>query len=427
MRPTDTTGARILVVDDDPVVRRHLTDTLGRAAYTVVAAGTAAEALRLAADAEPALAILDLVLPDGDGIELLGQLRASWPALPAIIVTAYVEPRSIVEAMRRGALDYLGKPLDADVLLSTCRAALARRPAVAAAAAEPAPEVVIVGGSPDIARIRDTIGRLARTRTVGALVSGEAGVGKTFLAHALHTAGHRRQGPCLPYPCAEALAPATALFGGAGTPSGLLAVGSGGTVILDDVDQLDEGLQTAVVDWMERNRGAAPLLIGTTRLTPGAGPLVAWLGRAHVEVPPLRDRTADILPLAQHFLTAAGGRLGRAFSRCAPDAEHRLIAHHWPGNARELREVMERVAQSVPGGAVRGEHLALLSTEPVAAWLPTGEPRPLREIEDAYIDHVIALARGNKTRAAQLLGIARETLRSRLLAREAEVSGGRSA
>src|SRR5262249_20108593 len=160
MRPNETRGSRILVVDDDAVVRRMLSDTLGRAGYVVVTASSSSEALRFVADEEPVLAIVDLVLPDGDGIELLGQLRASWPALPALVVTGYVEPRSIVEAMRRGAHDYLAKPLDPDVLLSACRAALARRPALMGSVR--LAELSIVGGSAETARIKETLSRLAR-------------------------------------------------------------------------------------------------------------------------------------------------------------------------------------------------------------------------------------------------------------------------
>src|SRR3989442_12933069 len=122
MRTSESQSPRILVVDDDAVVRRMLSDTLGRAGYAVGQACPTPEALRVAADEEPALAIVALVLPDGDGIELLGQLRASWPTLPALVVAACVELRSIVEAMRRGAHDYLSKPLDPHGLLSARRA-----------------------------------------------------------------------------------------------------------------------------------------------------------------------------------------------------------------------------------------------------------------------------------------------------------------
>ncbi|MBI4594645.1 MAG: sigma 54-interacting transcriptional regulator, partial [Candidatus Rokubacteria bacterium] len=241
---------------------------------------------------------------------------------------------------------------------------------------------------------------------------------------------HRRQAPCLTYAGGEAFAPAVALFGLPGVAaSGLLAAAQGGTVVLDDVDCLDRDVQAALLDWIERHRTAAPLVIGLTRAPDAQGPLVAWLGRARIDVPPLRDRTGDVLPLARAFLTEAGLRLARHFTRFTTDAEHRLVAHAWPGNARELKDVIDRVAASVAGGAVRQDQISLAGPDPAPIWAPTGEPRPLREIEDAYIDHVIALSRGNKTRAAQLLGIARETLRSRMLARSesGQVSGGRTA
>src|SRR2546422_1038311 len=206
MRTSESQSPRILVVDDDAVVRRMLSDTLGRAGYAVVQACSTTEALRVAADEEPALAIVALVLPDGDGIELLSQLRASWPTLPALVVAACVELRSIVEAMRRGAHDYLSKPLDPDVLLSACRAALARRPVVKAPV-RPA-ELPIVGASAETARVRETLSRLARTRAAGVLIVGDAGVGKTWLAGALHAGSHRHHAPCLLLDCGRAFAPA---------------------------------------------------------------------------------------------------------------------------------------------------------------------------------------------------------------------------
>ena len=426
MRTNESQSPRILAVDDDAVVRRMASETLGRAGYAVVQACSTTEALRVAADEEPALAIVDLVLPDGDGIELLSQLRASWPTLPALVVAAYVEPRSIVEAMRRGAHDYLSKPLDPDVLLSACRAALARRPVVKAPV-RPA-ELPIVGASAETARVRETLSRLAPTRAAGVLIVGDAGVGKTWLAGALHAGSHRHHAPCLILDCGRAFAPAVALFGADGN-GGLLTAAAGGTLILDDVECLARDVQAALLDWLEKHRGTAPLVVGLTTQAAAEGPLVAWLDRASVPVPPLCERTGDILPLARHFLAEAGALHGRQFLGFTPDAEHRLLGHGWPGNVRELRETIARIAEGLAGGTVRGEQIALATRGPAPAWMPIGSPRPLKEIEDAYIDYVITLAGGNKTRAAQLLGIARETLRTRMIARNAEnhVSGERTA
>lgn len=419
MQKTRNGMQRVLVVDDDPAARRTFVELLEHAGYEVLAASTTTEARRLAADEEPALAVLDLVLPDGDGLSLLGDLRASWPALPALIVTGYVEPRSIVEAMRRGALDYLAKPFDPDVFLSACRQALARR--TNGTVSVKAETLAIVGDSAAMARVRETLTRLARSRPVGLLFAGEDGVGKTFLAQALHAAGTRRGAPCLVYRCAGAYLPSVGLFGPpGGSGGGLLAAAAGGTVVLDDVDRLDADAQGQLLEWAERAAGAAPLLVGLTTNPAAPSRLLAWLRRATIEVAPLRERTVDVSALARHFLTERAAALGKSLRGLTREAEDVLVAHPWPGNVRELHEAIARTAEAMTGGAVQPEHLAsVLRAAAPPAWAPTGAPRQLREIEDAYIDHVLALTGGNKTRAAQLLGLGRETLRTRMLARRA--------
>jgi two-component system response regulator HydG len=405
----------VLIVDDDSAARRSVQDLLTKAGYNTVGAATAADARRFAENEEPALAILDLVLLDGDGLSLLADLRALWPAMPALIVTGYVETRSVVEAMRRGAADYLAKPVDPEVLLSACRTALARRipPSVAA----PVEALPLVGESAALARIRETVQRLARSRPAGLLVTGEHGTGKTWITQALHAASARRHAPCLLLACATSWDPAVALLGIPGsTGGGLLAAAQGGTVVLDDVERLDSEVQLALLRHVESDR-TAPLLVGLTTDAETSSPLLAWLGRATIAVPPLRDRTSDILPLARQFLAEAGSALGRRFDGFTRPAEHRLLGHTWPDNVRELKESVLRAARVAAGGAVGPEHLCVTVAAAPPPWAPTGDPRPLREIEDAYIDHVLAVAGGNKTRAARILGVARETLRTKMLSR----------
>ncbi len=419
MHALPRTGFTVLVVDDDAAVRRAFGETLESAGYAVLSAASAVEARRLTDAEEPALAVVDLVLTDGDGISLLGDLRATWPAMPGIVVTAYVEPRSIVEAMRRGAVDYLPKPVDPDELLSSVRAALANR--VPPGAASPARDVAVVGESAATLRLRDAIQRLARSRPRGVLITGEAGSGKTWAAQALHAASTRRDAPCLPYRCDDAYAPSTALFGIGGENGGLLAGAAGGTVILDSVDRLDPLVQAALLAWLDRGRGQVPVLIGLSEPGAGEGPLAAWLGRATIAVPPLRDRGADVLLLARHFLATIGSHAGATFTQAA---EQRLVRHAWPGNVRELRDTVARAAASAPGPLIDVQHLQLMAagSEP-AIWMPVGEARPLREVTAAYIDHVMAVTGGNKTRAARLLGVARETLRNHVGARQRALRG----
>ena len=405
----------VLIVDDDAAARRSVQDLLTKTGYNAVGAATAADARRFAENEEPALAILDLVLLDGDGLSLLADLRALWPAMPALIVTGYVETRSVVEAMRRGAADYLAKPVDPDVLLSACRAALARR--IAPSVAAPVEALPLVGDSAATARIRETVQRLARSRPAGLLITGEHGTGKTWIAQALHAASARRNAPCLLFPCATSWNPAVALLGIPGsTGGGLLAAAQGGTVILDDVERLDSEVQLALLRYAE-SEGTAPLIVGLTSDAETSSPFLAWLGRATITVPPLRDRTSDILCLARHFLAEAGAAFSRRFDGFTRPAEHRLLGHTWPGHVHELKETVTRAARAAAGGAITPDHLHVSGADTAPAWAPTGDPRPLREIEDAYIDHVLAVAGGNKTRAARILGVARETLRTKMLSR----------
>ncbi len=420
MHAPPRTGFTILVVDDDAAVRRVFAEALESAGYVVLSAASAVEARRLADAEEPALAVVDLVLADGDGISLLGELRATWPAMPGIVITSYVEPRSIVEAMRRGAVDYLPKPVDPDELLSSVRTALAHR--VPPGAASPPREVPLVGESAAALRLRDAVQRLARSRPRGVLITGEAGSGKTWVAHALHAASTRRDAPCLFYRCDGAYAPSTALFGIGGETGGLLVAAAGGTVILDDVDRLDPLVQAELLAWLDRGRGQMPVLVGLSEPGADEGPLAAWLGRASITVPPLRDRGADVLLLARHFLAATARHAGAGFTQAA---EQRLVRHSWPGNVRELRDTVARAAASAPGPVIDVQHFQLASapSEP-AVWMPVGEARPLREVTAAYIDHVMAVTGGNKTRAARLLGVARETLRNHVGARQRAMRPG---
>jgi DNA-binding NtrC family response regulator len=417
-------GPAVLLVDGDPLVRRRVAPWLAAEGFTPVGAACAAEARALAARRPPALAIVEMVLPDGDGLTLLEGLDALVPGLPAVVLTAYAEPRSIVEAMRRGALDYLPKPPDREALLAACRAALPAPPPATPRQARPLPP--LVGESPATLALRATLSRLARARLAGALLVGEDGVGKTWIARWLHAASGRQGAPCLLLPAGPGWAPEVALFGarrggGSGSgPGGLAVAAAGGTLILDDVDRLAPEVGRRLLDHVERAGRAAPLLVGLTTDAEVPSPLLGWLGRVSLAVAPLRERSGDVVPLARLFVERAARRLGRRPPALARRTETALLGHAWPGNVRELAWLLERAVRLAAGPSLEREHLA-------AAWhLPGGPPpwadpdlRPLREVEQAYIEHVLAATRGNRTRAARLLGVARETLRCRLRHRAA--------
>jgi two-component system response regulator HydG len=203
--------------------------------------------------------------------------------------------------------------------------------------------------------------------------------------------------------------------------SGLLVAAGGGTLILDEMPQLGVNVQIQLLQRIEKSPAHAPLVIGLARSTTPT-PLSAWLGRATIAIPPLRDRTSDVLPLARHFLVAVGRTRPRTYEGFTSGAEHALLAHPWPGNVRELKEAVEQAAHQAPGLLIRPDHLpvSLRHAAPLAADVAGAAGlRPLREIEDAYIDHVLASTGGNRSRAARILGVARETLRVRMLTRQA--------
>jgi two-component system NtrC family response regulator len=219
------------------------------------------------------------------------------------------------------------------------------------------------------------------------------------------------------FPCDGAYAPSVALFGTSGS-GGLLAAAESGTVILDDVDRLEAHVQAQLLEWLDRGRADMPLLVGLSTTTAHESALLGWLGSASLEVPPLRDRVADIIPLARDFLAQARPTpvpvTPPTFARAT---EQQLLRHSWPGNVGELRDAIRRAA-ATNSSVIEPAHLGLVSLPAAATpWLPAGDPRPLREVTAAYIEHVMAVTGGNKTRAARLLGVARETLRHHVSAK----------
>jgi two-component system NtrC family response regulator len=414
---TSTRQPLALLVEDDEGVRTALAELLQRAGFDVEAVGTVVEATHRAAACDPNLAVLDLVLPDGDGITLLNDLRAARPEMPAIMVTGHTDPRSIVAAMRSGALDYLSKPVDPAVFVSLCLST-----ANGGAARHPAPRAsdALVGGSIWTIRMRGTLDRLGTARPAGVLVSGEHGAGKTHIARTLHAGTGRSALPCLLYACTAAAHAVVDLFGAPATAGGGLAHAvQGGTLILDEVDRLDARLQQWLVAWAQERaeaREGTPLLVGLTTADRRDAPLLDWLGCVAISVPPLRERQADIEPLARHFLALSAAVLGRSFDGFTRGGLQRLIGHAWPGNVHDLSLSVAQAARALPGGSLHSEHIVLPDgTGSAPQWVAAGDPRPLREIEDDHIDRVIAHCGGNKTRAAKLLGVSRETLRLRLL------------
>ncbi|MFT3768846.1 MAG: sigma-54 dependent transcriptional regulator [Minicystis sp.] len=436
--------ATILVVDDDRTIREGLVRTLAASGFTTRAAEGIADARKAIAAGGVDGVLLDIRLKDGDGLDLLGELRGSHPNLPVVMATAYGDSERTILAMKLGAFDYVTKPFDLDHLMDTLRRAV-KAPAAAPPAAPPeVADAALVGSSARMLGVWKAIGRAA-TSTVSVLITGESGTGKELVARAIHEHSPRRAAPFVAVNIA-ALPPTLveselfghekgAFTGAAARREGRFEVAGEGTLFLDEIGDLDMGLQTKLlrvlqegtferVGGQEPRRSAARIIAATSRpvlpKTPGATlreDLFYRLAVLHLELPPLRERKSDIPLLVQAFLQRLSGPR-RAISEAAMA---RLVAHTWPGNVRELHHVIERAAVmstsevldegdlALPGGAV---------LDPAPAPEADPEDLNLRRATDALERRLIlkALDRagGNRAEAARLLGIGRPNLYAKM-------------
>ena len=380
---------RILLVDDEAPIRRAVRRFLEHHGFEVGVAENLAEARALAAADPYDLQLVDLRLPDGEGIELLPEFTRS----PTVIMTSYASVPSAVNAIKEGAADYIAKPFDHDALLLTLRAALREReererptPATPEEATEARthPGLGLVGDSPAMQQLRDQIRRVAATHST-VLLRGESGTGKELAARALHELSPRAGGPFVAVNCAtipEGLVEA-ALFGhaqGAYTGAvkartGLIQSAHGGTLFLDEIGELAPAAQARLLRVLQdgeiRPVGANENLKVDVRLLAAThrdleamieeqafrADLYYRLRVLELAIPPLRERREDILPLAQHFLEGLAG--AGSVPRLTQAAKDALEAQDWPGNVRELANALERGWVLSPDGHIGPEHMGL--------------------------------------------------------------------
>ncbi len=451
---TLTQTLNILVVEDDLELRDALCLTLECAGHKVLGAADGETALRLVARESFNLVVSDLKMQPMDGIELLKALRAREPHLPVLLMTAFGDVDRAVTAMRNGACDFLLKPFEPRVLLEHVERH---------AALPPQTEGMVVAD----ARTRSLLSLAARVAKTDAtvLLTGESGTGKEVFAHYIHAQSSRVDAPFIAINCAaipDHLLEAT-LFGhekGAYTGAQAAAVGKfeqaqGGTLLLDEISEMPLGLQAKLLRVLqerevERVGGKKPIALNIRVLATSnrdmakevhAGrfreDLYYRLNVFPLHIPALRERPADIVPLARHFAAAHGSPA----ARFAADAEALLAAHSWPGNVRELENVVQRALILAGGDAVEVEHLQLslqfmpssavsISTAsaiaeqsgvPAAAWPiapPVASlgatPANMKDLERQHILDTLAAVNGSRKRAVELLGISERTLRYKL-------------
>jgi DNA-binding NtrC family response regulator len=445
----------VMIVEDDRELRSLVVDVLSDAGYEPQAFSNAETALR-ALDEQNLptdLLITDLILPGMRGHELLREVRVRRPEVNTVVITAFGSIDSAIELIKAGAYDYLTKPFATGDLLGVVTRALEesgprRELARLSHPAEAPPG--IVGASQSMRELFRSLGRVASSR-LPVLVTGESGTGKELIARELHRLSRKKELVAVNCAAIPENLLESELFGhekGAFTGAdrqhvGLFEAADGGTLFLDEVAELPLSLQPKLLRALEsgeyrrvgsaRNRSAQVRIIAAThreleeevRAARFREDLFWRLNVLHLRVPPLRDRAADIPLLAEHLLGLAAAEPRDVPRRISPQAMALLTAYPWPGNARELRNVIDRAAALAITDEIRPEDLPeRLARASGAAVLISGALKrglSLRELERAYIEEVLRQHGGNKSRAAEVLGLDRKTLYRKLeeYAREA--------
>jgi DNA-binding NtrC family response regulator len=442
--------ARIMVVDDQEMMRDSLLATLKRDGHEAIGCGEGQTAIARLSQGRFDLLITDLKMPRQGGIELLAEAKKLRPDLPVVLMTAFATVNTAVEAMKQGAYDYIQKPFDGEqIRLLVDRALEHSRLRLENQAFRSMTEVFapvpLIGDSAAMEEVRQKISLLARSNAT-VLIRGESGCGKEVVARAVHQASARRERPMLAVNCAalsENLLESE-LFGhekGAFTGAdklrrGRFELADGGTLLLDEISEIAPALQAKLLRVLQENSfervGSSMTqvvdvrVIATTNRNLEAAvadgkfreDLFYRLNVVPLEIPPLRRRSEDIPELARHFLSLSAKRESAPFRHIESEALRMLQRYHWPGNVRELQNIIERasVLESQPG-VIRAETIEpWLRTRPAAVAAATGGlvGVPLAEIEKQVILSTLEQFKGHRVRTATALGIGVRTLGMKL-------------
>jgi len=443
----------VLVVDDELLIRKSLAKVLKARSYSVELASTGAEGLEKVSDTRPHVMILDMRLPDTDGLSVLRQVRRIDPLLQVIVITAFGDVQTAVDAMKLGACDFMRKPYEMeDIALAVESAARNHRQATELDAYrrqawQQYSGEEIIGESEPIDRVRDLIEKVVRSQATSVLITGESGTGKELVARAIHYRSDRGQAPLMEVNCSsfhENLLE-NELFGhekgaftdASTTKKGLVELCDGGTLFLDEVADMPMPTQAKLLRFIDHRNfkrvgGAQDIAVDIRIVAATNKDLEAEVraGRfrsdlyfrlkvVSIPLPPLRDRGEDILLLGRHFIREFAKKFQKPFADLAPEAAEAFAGYAWPGNVRELRNAVERIVLLEDGDEVQLGHLppellgraaAIVDSDDGSTHrLPT-----LAQMEAEHIAEVLRLTAGNKSRAARILGISRQGLIEKL-------------
>jgi two-component system response regulator AtoC len=441
----------VLIVDDEPNIRHMLAAALRPKGYDPKAAGTAAEALAVMADNRFGVILCDVRLPDRSGLELLAELRELDPRAVIIMISAYGGMDTAMEAVRRGANDFLAKPFTPEEVLLRMRKAeegerlREENARLQAEVREKYSFHRIIGKSQAMRSLFDQIARVAPSKAT-VLITGESGTGKELVARALHYASPRRDRPFVPVNCgaipenlleSELFGHVKGAFTGAvGHKRGLFEEADGGTIFLDEIGEMPQALQVKLLRVLQEDEVRK---VGDTRTVKVDVRVIAATARNLVEevragrfreelfyrlnvvalaLPPLRRRTEDIPLLADQYLRTFGARSGRTLSVISPRALQLMMAYPWPGNVRELVNVIERAVLLSEGETIGPgdlpENLRAAISSPAPAEEEGSGGYLLRDLvaeaEKRGVARALAAAGGNRSKAAVLLGISIRSL-----------------
>ena len=446
------TTERILIVDDEDGLRELLAMHLKERGFEVVSAATGAEAVRLASEASPSAVVLDMRLPDGSGIDIIPEIKKRASDAPILMITAHHDMATTILAMKAGAFDYIHKPIDIYTLDAALDRALEVR-RLSRGADYLSVETNrsfriddIVGTSAVMQQLFKDVGRVAASRAT-VLIQGESGTGKELIARVIHNNSTPRK-PFVAINCSaivdtllesELFGHEKGSFTGAVTAkAGKFEVAEDGSLFLDEIGELSPNLQGKLLRVLqerevERVGGLKPIPVRARILAATNRELAEEVkaGRFREDLyqrfkvvtlalPPLRERPGDIPLLVEHLLVKINQRLHKNLRRVPRDVIEKLQRRQWPGNIRELENVLTRAAVLSQGDMLLEEHL-------VETVKPAGRPTPvpvpvladapvqtLDEVERAHITRVFGIAKGHKGKTCQLLGISRPTLERKL-------------